>query len=234
MCVVGTHRMLVSICRTCIQVQFDVSALQSAPHLDDLFLHRERKELESGAPAALGEGAFAGTRVQARSQVPPDGQTGAGGARALSMATPTCRRRDRRRKFRKTEFRKIPLSTEKAYAAYQAAEAHCQVARADRDEAIATVLETMAAAREAVAVAEAAIEAAEAESDQEEEVWVWHPVDDYHIREENVVPMVLAVSMHAAGYAACAACALLAVQEALRLASVDEEGEKEYHALENT
>ena len=123
---------------------------------------------------------------------------------------------------------------QKAYAAYQAAEAHCQVARADREEAIATALETMAVAREALAVVEAAFEAAEAESDQEEEVWVWHPVDDYHIREETVVPMVLAVSMHAAGYAACAACALLAVQEALRLASVDEEGEKEYHALENT
>ena len=64
--VVGTHLILLSICRTCIQVQFDVSALQSAPHLDDLFLHRERKELESGAPAALGEGAFAGTRLVRR------------------------------------------------------------------------------------------------------------------------------------------------------------------------
>ena len=37
------------ICRTCIQVQFDVSAPQTAPHLDDLFLHRERRELESEA-----------------------------------------------------------------------------------------------------------------------------------------------------------------------------------------
>ena len=90
MCVVGTHRMLLSICRTCIQVQFDVSAPQSAPHLDDLFLHRERKELESGAPAALGEGAFAGTRLVRRFR-PMDEQEQAG--RGLkSMATPTRRR----------------------------------------------------------------------------------------------------------------------------------------------
>ena len=58
--------MLLSICRICIQVQFDVSAPGSPPHLCVMFWHRECRELECGAPAALGEGAFAGTRLVRR------------------------------------------------------------------------------------------------------------------------------------------------------------------------
>ena len=108
-CVVGTHLILLSICRTCIQVQFDVSALQSAPHLDDLFLHRERKELESGAPAALGEGAFAGTRLVRRFR--PMDEHERGGARAQSMATQTVGLRNRRSKISQESVSRDPLST---------------------------------------------------------------------------------------------------------------------------
>ena len=106
MCVVGTHRMLVSICRTCIQVQFDVSALQSAPHLDDLFLHRERKELESGAPAALGEGAFAGTRLVRRFRPMDEHERGGRGLNRWRRKPSASEIDDR--KFRKSRFRKTP------------------------------------------------------------------------------------------------------------------------------
>ena len=58
--------MLLSICRIGIQVQSDVSAPGSPPHLCVMFWHRECRELECGAPAALGEGAFAGTRLVRR------------------------------------------------------------------------------------------------------------------------------------------------------------------------
>ena len=109
MCVVGTHRMLVSICRTCIQVQFDVSALQSAPHLDDLFLHRERKELESGAPAALGEGAFAGTRLVRRFRPMDEHERGGRGLNRWRRKPSASEIDDR--KFRNSRFRKDPLST---------------------------------------------------------------------------------------------------------------------------
>ena len=95
--VVGTHLILLSICRTCIQVQFDVSAPESAPHLDDLFLHRERKELESGAPAALGEGAFAGTRLVRRFR--PMDEHERGGRGLNTMATQTVGVRNRRSKI---------------------------------------------------------------------------------------------------------------------------------------
>ena len=109
MCVVGTHRMLLSICRTCIQVQFDVSALQSAPHLDDLFLHRERKELESGAPAALGEGAFAGTRLVRRFRPMDEHERGGRGLNRWRRKPSASEIHDR--KFRKSRFRKDPVST---------------------------------------------------------------------------------------------------------------------------
>ena len=101
--------MLVSICRTCIQVQFDVSALQSAPHLDDLFLHRERKELESGAPAALGEGAFAGTRLVRRFRPMDEHERGGRGLYRWRRKPSASEIDDR--KFRKSRFRKTPLST---------------------------------------------------------------------------------------------------------------------------
>ena len=108
-CVVGTHLILLSICRTCIQVQFDVSALQSAPHLDDLFLHRERKELESGAPAALGEGAFAGTRLVRRFRPMDEHERGGRGLNRWRRKPSASEIDDR--KFRKSRFRKDPLST---------------------------------------------------------------------------------------------------------------------------
>ena len=101
--------MLLSICRTCIQVQFDVSAPQSASHLDDLFLHRERRELESGAPAALGEGAFAGTRLVRRFR-PMDEQERAGRG-FISMATQPSAAEIDDRKISQSRFRKDPLST---------------------------------------------------------------------------------------------------------------------------
>ena len=107
--VVGTHLILLSICRTCIQVQFDVSALQSAPHLDDLFLHRERKELESGAPAALGEGAFAGTRLVRRFRPMDEHERGGRGLYRWRRKPSASEIDDR--KFRKSRFRKTPLST---------------------------------------------------------------------------------------------------------------------------
>ena len=88
--------MLLSICRTCIQVQFDVSAPQTAPHLDDLFLHRERRELESGAPAALGEGAFAGTRLVRRFRPMDEPERGGRGLMSI-LCKPSV-----------TEFRKTP------------------------------------------------------------------------------------------------------------------------------
>ena len=108
-CVVGTHLILLSICRTCIQVQFDVSALQSAPHLDDLFLHRERKELESGAPAALGEGAFAGTRLVRRFRPMDEHERGGRGLNRWRRKPSASEIDDR--KFRKSRFREDPLST---------------------------------------------------------------------------------------------------------------------------
>ena len=105
-CVVGTHLILLSICRTCIQVQFDVSALQSAPHLDDLFLHRERKELESGAPAALGEGAFAGTRLVRRFRPMDEHERGGRGLNRWRRKPSASEIDDR--KFRKSRFRETP------------------------------------------------------------------------------------------------------------------------------
>ena len=107
--VVGTHLILLSICRTCIQVQFDVSASQSAPHLDDLFLHRERRELESGAPAALGEGAFAGTRLVRRFRPMDEHERGGRGLYRWRRKPSASEIDDR--KFRKSRFRKDPLST---------------------------------------------------------------------------------------------------------------------------
>ena len=106
MCVVGTHRMLLSICRTCIQVQFDVSASQSAPHLDDLFLHRERRELESGAPAALGEGAFAGTRLVRRFRPMDEHERGGRGLNRRHRKPSAFRIDDR--KISKSRFRETP------------------------------------------------------------------------------------------------------------------------------
>ena len=99
-CVVGTHLMLLSICRTCIQVQFDVSAPRTAPHLDDLFLHRERRELESGAPAALGEGAFAGTRLVRRFRPMDEHERGGRGLNRWRRKPSVSEIDDR--KFRKT------------------------------------------------------------------------------------------------------------------------------------
>ena len=101
--------MLLSICRTCIQVQFDVSAPRTAPHLDDLFLHRERRELESGAPAALGEGAFAGTRLVRRFRPMDEHERGGRGLNRWRRKPSASEIDDR--KFRKSRFRKDPLST---------------------------------------------------------------------------------------------------------------------------
>ena len=106
MCVVGTHHMLLSICRTCIQVQFDVSAPESAPYLDDLFLHRERKELESGAPAALGEGAFAGTKLVRRFRPMDEHERGGRGLKRWRRKRSAAEIDDR--KFRKSRFRETP------------------------------------------------------------------------------------------------------------------------------
>ena len=106
MCMVGTHLMLLSICQTCIQVKFDVSAPQTAPHLDDLFLHRERRELESGAPAALGEGAFAGTRLVRRFR-PMDEHERGGRGSIVAVANRRPSEIDDR-KFRKSRFRETP------------------------------------------------------------------------------------------------------------------------------
>lgn len=100
--------MLLSICQTCIQVKFDVSAPQTAPHLDDLFLHRERRELESGAPAALGEGAFAGTRLVRRFRPMDEHERGGRGLNRRHRKPSAFRIDDR--KFRKSRFRETPLS----------------------------------------------------------------------------------------------------------------------------
>lgn len=105
-CMVGTHLMLLSICQTCIQVKFDVSAPQTAPHLDDLFLHRERRELESGAPAALGEGAFAGTRLVRRFRPMDEHERGGRGLNRRRRKPSAFRIDDR--KFRKSRFRETP------------------------------------------------------------------------------------------------------------------------------
>ena len=99
--------MLLSICRTCIQVQFDVSAPRTAPHLDDLFLHRERRELESGAPAALEEGAFAGTRLVRRFR-PMDEQERAGRG-FISMATQPSAAEIDDRKISQVDFADPPV-----------------------------------------------------------------------------------------------------------------------------
>ena len=98
--------MLLSICQTCIQVKFDVSAPQTAPHLDDLFLHRERKELESGAPAALGEGAFAGTRLVRRFRPMDEHERGGRGLNRWRRKPSASEIDDR--KFRKSRFRETP------------------------------------------------------------------------------------------------------------------------------
>ena len=89
--------MLLSICRICIQVQSDVSAPGSPPHLCVMFWHRECRELECGAPAALGEGAFAGTRL-VRRFCPMDEHERAGRG-LVSSATPTVGRRNRKSKM---------------------------------------------------------------------------------------------------------------------------------------
>ena len=89
--------MLLSICRICIQVQSDVSAPGSPPHLCVMFWHRECRELECGAPAALGEGAFAGTRL-VRRFCPMDEHERAGRG-LVSSATPTVGRRNRKSKI---------------------------------------------------------------------------------------------------------------------------------------
>ena len=102
--------MLLSICRICIQVQSDVSAPGSPPHLCVMFWHRECRELECGAPAALGEGAFAGTRL-VRRFCPMDEQEWAGRG-LVSNATPTVGRRNRMSKIPQVASPRPPLSTQ--------------------------------------------------------------------------------------------------------------------------
>ena len=100
--------MLLSICRTCIQVQFDVSAPQTAPHLDDLFLHRERRELESGAPAALGEGAFAGTRLVRRFRPMDEPERGGRGLMSI-LCKPSATEIEAIENFARIDFARPPV-----------------------------------------------------------------------------------------------------------------------------
>ena len=75
-----------------------------------------------------------------------------------------------------------------------------------------------------ILAAAAAEEAVDVESEDDDDFYCSgdHPMAETFIRQQITTPMVRAVSMHAAGFAECAACAMLAMRQADRLA-VDED-----------
>ena len=107
----------------------------------------------------------------------------------------------------------------------------CAAAEAAKDEAMAAEASWMAAEAEAVAARRAAVEAQDAADvanavvSESEEEYEYNPSLAGYDIWKLITTMVRAVSMHAAGFAECAGCALLALRRADHLAVYEGEDE---------